>query len=62
MIVHETATHQMTVKFKLLHVPYDPQQRTRVHTITEAVKGPEMQNVKQCIKKTKIDLISMQKC
>ena len=40
MIVHETAIHQMTVESKL------PQ----VQTITEAVKSPEIQNVKLFIK------------
>ena len=48
MIVHETATHQVTVKFKLLQVPLWPS--TMNHTIKEAVKGPEIQNVKLYIK------------
>ena len=40
MIVYETDTHQTTVEFKLL----------QVHTITEAVTDPEIQNVKLYIK------------
>ena len=52
MIVHETATHQMTVEFKLLQVPLWPSTMNQsfFHTITEAVKGPKIQNVKQYIK------------
>ena len=50
MIVHESATHQMTVEFKLIQAPLRPSTRTRVHTITEAVKGPEIRNVKLYIK------------
>ena len=53
LIVYETVTNQMTVEFKLLQVPLQPSimnQSTRVHTITEAVKGPQIQNVKLYIK------------
>ena len=50
MIVHETATQQMTVEFKLLQVPLWPSIMNRVHTITEAVKGPEIKNVELYIK------------
>ena len=38
MIVHETAIHQITVKFQL--------QFQLVHSIKEAVKGPEILNEK----------------
>ena len=48
MIVHETAIHQMTVKSKLLEVPLQPS--TMNHAITEAVKGPEIPNVKLFIR------------
>ena len=48
MIVHETAIHQITVESKLLQVPLWPS--TMNHTVTEAVKGPEIQNVKLSIK------------
>ena len=50
MIVHETATHQVTVEFKLLQVPLWPSTMNQSHTITEAVKGPEIQIVKLYIK------------
>ena len=48
MIVHETATHIMNFNFYRSH--YGLQQLTRVHIITEAVKGPEIQIVKLYIK------------
>ena len=38
MLVHETANHQMAVKFKLLQVPLQPSTMNQVHIITEAVK------------------------
>ena len=54
MIVHETAAHQMTVKFKLLQVLLRPSTMNQSpYTITEAVKGPEKQNVKLYIKHDK---------
>ena len=51
MIVHETANHQMTVKFKFLQLPL----RTSImnqspYILTGAVKDPEVQNVKLFIK------------
>ena len=47
MIVHETVTHQMTVKLKLLQVPLRP---STMHQspIMEAVKG-QIQNGKLII-------------
>ena len=48
MIVHKTETHQMTVEFKLSHNAL--QQWTRFHTITEDVRGAEIQNVKLYLK------------
>ena len=54
---HETVTHQMTVEFlNFYRSHYDLQQWSRVHTITEAVKGPEIQIMKLGINTT-IDLI-----
>ena len=51
MIVHETATHQMAVEFKLLQVPLWPStMNPSPYHITDAVKGPEIQNVKLYIK------------
>ena len=50
MIFHETAIHQMTIEFKFLLVKLWSSIITRVHTITEAVKVPKIQNVKLFIK------------
>ena len=52
MIVNKTAMHQMIVESKLQQVPLWPStmNQSYFHTITEAVKGPEIQNVKQYMK------------
>ena len=46
MIVHETATHPVTVEYKHLQVLLRPSTMNQSPSITEAVKGPEIQNVK----------------
>ena len=49
MTVYETATHQMTVEFKLLQDPLWPLTMNR-SSYHNAVKGPKIQNVKLFIK------------
>ena len=41
MIVDETIIHQITVELNLYMYHYGLQKWTGVHTITEAVKGPQ---------------------
>ena len=50
MIVHETATHQVTVGFKLLHVPLQPSTMDQSPHHNGSCKSPEIQIVKQFIK------------
>ena len=50
MIVHETATHQVSVEFKLLHIPLWPSTMNQSPYHNRSVKGPEMQIVKLYIK------------
>ena len=50
MIVHETATRKIAVELDFYRSQYGLQQWTRVLIITEAVKSPEIQNVKLYIK------------
>ena len=50
MIVHERATHQMTIEFKLPQVPLQPSSMNWSPYQNGALKGPEIQNVKLYIK------------
>ena len=50
MIVHETATHQMTVEFKLLQDKLWPSTMIQSSYHTGSCKRPEIQNVKLYIK------------
>ena len=50
MIVHETAITKLQSNLNFYRSHNGLHQWTRVHAITEAVEGPEIQNVKLSIK------------